>query len=81
MQNQVSPSQLSGWELIPVSLSNLIPAWLRQRSGSPGVAGLSQVMSAKTCGGEFCSTLRKGRPTQQGQAGFLSGSRRCLRQW
>lgn len=33
-----------------------------------------------TGGGEPCSTLGKVRPTQHGQAGFLSGSRRCLRQ-
>lgn len=83
MQSQVSPSQLSVWGLIPVSLSSPGSAWLGQCAGSPGVPGQSQVVvpSPKTCGGEFCSTLRKGRPTQHGQAGFLSGSRRCLRQW
>lgn len=82
MQNQVSPSQLSGWGLIPVSLSSPGSAWLGQCAGSPGVAGQSRVMVLipKTCGGDCC-TLRKGRPTQQGQAGFLPGSHRCLRQW
>lgn len=47
------------------------------------MAGQSQVMvlNLKTCEDEFCSNLRKGRPTQQGQVGFLSASHRCLRQW
>lgn len=82
MQNQVSPSQLSGWGLIPVSVSSPGSAWLGQCAGSPGVAGQSQVtvLSPMTCGGDPCSTLTKGRPTQHGRVGFLSGSRRCLRQ-
>lgn len=73
---------LSGWGLIPSSLSTPGTAQAGQHAASPGVARQSYVpVSSPVAGvGEPCSTLGKVRPTQHGQAGFLSGSRRCLRQ-
>lgn len=85
---QVSPSQraatqLSGWGLISSSLPAPGAAWAGQHTASSRVAGQSWVPAASpTTGvGEPGNSLGKSRPTQHGWAGFLSPSRRCLRQW